>query len=51
VGDEATAAAFTKSTLQSLGHLDILGNNAGVSVVKALHLHTSEEWDAVMNSK
>jgi NAD(P)-dependent dehydrogenase (short-subunit alcohol dehydrogenase family) len=50
VGEEATAVAFTGTALQNFGRLDILVNNAAVSVVKALHIHTPEEWDAVMNS-
>jgi NAD(P)-dependent dehydrogenase (short-subunit alcohol dehydrogenase family) len=50
VGEEVTAAAFTGTALQNFGRLDILVNNAAVSVVKALHIHTPEEWDAVMNS-
>jgi NAD(P)-dependent dehydrogenase (short-subunit alcohol dehydrogenase family) len=50
VSEEATAAAFTEAALQNFGRLDILVNNAAVSVVKALHLHTPEEWDTVMNS-
>ena len=49
VGEERTAAAFTEAAL-GFGKIDILVNNAGVSVVKALHEHTSEEWDFVMNS-
>ena len=28
----------------------MLVNNAGISVVKPLHEHTPEEWDAVMNT-
>ena len=42
----STAAAL----LQHYDRLDILVSNAAVSVVKAVHLHTPEEWDAVMNS-
>ena len=47
VGEEATAPAFTGTALQNFGRHDILVNNAAVSVVKALHIHTPEEWDAV----
>jgi NAD(P)-dependent dehydrogenase (short-subunit alcohol dehydrogenase family) len=50
VGDEKTAEAYTTAALQQFGSLDILVSNAAVSIVKALHLHTPEEWDAVMNS-
>jgi NAD(P)-dependent dehydrogenase (short-subunit alcohol dehydrogenase family) len=50
VADEATAQQFTHLALDRFGHLDILVNNAGISVVKALHEHSIEEWDAVLNS-
>ena len=50
VAEESTAVAFTAAALQHFGRLDILVSNAAVSVVKALHLHTPEEWDTVMNS-
>jgi NAD(P)-dependent dehydrogenase (short-subunit alcohol dehydrogenase family) len=50
VGEEITSEAFTAAAMQHFGRLDVLVSNAAVSVVKALHLHTPEEWDAVMNS-
>jgi len=50
VADEATAMDFTRSALDHFGRLDILVSNAAVSVVKAIHLHSSDEWDAVMNT-
>jgi len=50
VGEEQTAIEFTKAATEQFGHLDILVSNAAMSIVKALHLHSSEEWDQVMNS-
>jgi NAD(P)-dependent dehydrogenase (short-subunit alcohol dehydrogenase family) len=50
VGEEQTAIAFTDAAVSRFGRLDILVSNAAVSIVKALHLHTPEEWDAVMNA-
>ncbi|WP_165232865.1 SDR family NAD(P)-dependent oxidoreductase [Aquisphaera insulae] len=53
VGDIATedpAREFTRVALDRFGGLDILINNAGISVVKPLHEHTPEEWDSVMNT-
>lgn len=50
VADEATAIAFTQAAVERFGQLDILVSNAAISVVKALHLHTPEEWDTVMNA-
>jgi NAD(P)-dependent dehydrogenase (short-subunit alcohol dehydrogenase family) len=46
---EETAQRFTRLALDSFGRIDVLVNNAGVSVVKPLHEHTPEEWDAVMD--
>jgi NAD(P)-dependent dehydrogenase (short-subunit alcohol dehydrogenase family) len=50
VADEATAEQFTRLALDRFGHLDIFVNNAAISVVKALHEHSIEEWDSVLNS-
>jgi NAD(P)-dependent dehydrogenase (short-subunit alcohol dehydrogenase family) len=50
VGQESTAEAFTRAVMDNFGRIDILVNNAGVSVVRALHEHTPEEWDVVMNT-
>jgi NAD(P)-dependent dehydrogenase (short-subunit alcohol dehydrogenase family) len=48
VAEESTAAAFTRTALEAFGRLDVLVNNAAVSVVKPIHEHTPEEWDRVM---
>ncbi|MFM7128822.1 MAG: SDR family NAD(P)-dependent oxidoreductase [bacterium] len=50
VGTDDTARRFTQAALAKFGRIDILVNNAGINVVKALHLHTPEEWDLVMNT-
>jgi NAD(P)-dependent dehydrogenase (short-subunit alcohol dehydrogenase family) len=50
VGEEQTAIEFTKAAVERFGRLDVLVSNAAISVVKALHLHTPEEWDSVMNA-
>jgi NAD(P)-dependent dehydrogenase (short-subunit alcohol dehydrogenase family) len=50
VADEQTAIDFTKAALDRFGRLDILVGNAAISIVKAIHLHSPEEWDSVMNS-
>jgi NAD(P)-dependent dehydrogenase (short-subunit alcohol dehydrogenase family) len=50
VAEEATAIKFTAAAIDSVGHLDVLVCNAGVSVVKPIHEHTPEEWDEVFNS-
>lgn len=50
VGEERTSIEYTGAAVDAFGRIDILVNNAAVSVVKALHLHTPAEWDDVMNS-
>ena len=45
---ESSAIEFTRVALERFGKIDVLVNNAGISIVKALHEHTPEEWDAVM---
>jgi NAD(P)-dependent dehydrogenase (short-subunit alcohol dehydrogenase family) len=50
VGKGETAERFAKAAVESFGRIDILVNNAGTSVVKAIHEHTPEEWDAVMDT-
>jgi NAD(P)-dependent dehydrogenase (short-subunit alcohol dehydrogenase family) len=50
VAEEKTTIALTQTTLERFGRIDVLVSNAAVSIVKPLHLHTPEEWDAVMNT-
>jgi NAD(P)-dependent dehydrogenase (short-subunit alcohol dehydrogenase family) len=50
VGEERTAEQFTRTAIDNFGRIDILVSNAGVSVVRAIHEHTPEEWDFVMNA-
>ena len=50
VADESVAKEFTSVALDQFGRLDVLVSNAAVSVVRALHEHTLEDWDYVMNS-
>lgn len=50
VAEESTARDFTKSALDHFGRVDIVVSNAAVSVVRALHEHTPEEWEYVINS-
>ncbi|HVT97341.1 MAG TPA: SDR family NAD(P)-dependent oxidoreductase, partial [Acidobacteriaceae bacterium] len=50
VAEESTAIEFTQAALERWGRLDVLVSNAAKSVVKAIHEHTPEEWDSVMNA-
>jgi dihydroanticapsin dehydrogenase len=50
VGLEETARQYTRAAIQSFGRIDVMVNNAAISVVKPIHEHTPQEWDAVMNA-
>jgi NAD(P)-dependent dehydrogenase (short-subunit alcohol dehydrogenase family) len=50
VAEEETARQFTAAAMDNFGRIDVLVNNAAISVVRAIHEHTPEEWDRVMNS-
>jgi NAD(P)-dependent dehydrogenase (short-subunit alcohol dehydrogenase family) len=50
VAQEKTAEEFTRAALDNFGRIDVLISNAGTSVVRAIHEHTPEEWDLVMNT-
>jgi NAD(P)-dependent dehydrogenase (short-subunit alcohol dehydrogenase family) len=50
VGLEETARQYTQAAIQSFGRIDVMVNNAAISVVKPIHEHTPQEWDAVMNA-
>lgn len=50
VAEESTAEQFTRAAMENFGRIDIVVSNAGVSVVRAIHEHTPEEWDVVMNT-
>jgi NAD(P)-dependent dehydrogenase (short-subunit alcohol dehydrogenase family) len=50
VADEQTAIDFTETSVRCFGKVDVLVSNAAVSIVKAIHEHTPEEWDVVFNS-
>lgn len=48
VAREETATAYARTALEAFGRIDIMVNNAGVSVVKPIHEHTEADWDRVM---
>jgi NAD(P)-dependent dehydrogenase (short-subunit alcohol dehydrogenase family) len=50
VGREATAEAYTRAAIDAFGRIDVMVNNAGVSIVKPIHEHTPEEWDRVFDA-
>ncbi|HEX4769574.1 MAG TPA: SDR family oxidoreductase [Bryobacteraceae bacterium] len=49
VAEESAAQQFTQAAMNEFGRIDIMVSNAAISVVKAVHEHTSDEWDALMN--
>ena len=50
VGKGETAERFVRTAVERFGRVDVMVNNAGVSVVKPLHEHTEAEWDRVMET-
>ena len=50
VRDEETAIRFAKAAKNRTGRIDILINNAGIALVKAIHEHSPEEWDRIMDT-
>jgi len=50
VREARTAERFTAAALSEFARIDVLVNNAGISVVKPIHEHTEAEWDAVMDT-
>ena len=50
VAEEKTSADFTRAAMDKFGRLDILVSNAAISIVKAVHLHTEQEWDTVIDA-
>ena len=46
---EQTAIDFARAALAMTGRIDVMVNNAGISIVKPLHEHTPAEWDAIMD--
>jgi len=50
VAEESTTKAFAACAREHFGGIDVMVNNAAISVVKAIHEHTEDEWDAVMNT-
>jgi NAD(P)-dependent dehydrogenase (short-subunit alcohol dehydrogenase family) len=49
VAREGTAEEYVRVALDGFGRIDVMINNAGVSVVKPIADHSPEEWDQVMN--
>ena len=50
VAQEQAAIDMTRAAIDRFGRLDVFVSNAALSIVKAIHLHTPEEWDTVINA-
>jgi NAD(P)-dependent dehydrogenase (short-subunit alcohol dehydrogenase family) len=44
-----TAEAYVREAMDTFGRIDVMVNNAGLAMIKAIADHTPEEWDRVMN--
>ena len=49
VADEASVVSMVRDTLQELGRIDVLVNNAGTTVRKAPQEYTLAEWEMVVD--
>jgi 2-deoxy-D-gluconate 3-dehydrogenase len=50
VTDKTAVAAMVERTLSELGRIDILINNAGITIRKPPHALALEEWDSVLKT-
>jgi NAD(P)-dependent dehydrogenase (short-subunit alcohol dehydrogenase family) len=50
VSREAASIECVETAMNTFGRLDVFVCNAGISVVKPVHEHTPEEWDAIFNT-
>jgi NAD(P)-dependent dehydrogenase (short-subunit alcohol dehydrogenase family) len=50
VAEDETHRRATALALDRFGRIDVLVNNAGVALAKAIHEHTPEEWDFIMDT-
>lgn len=50
VTDKAAVAAMVESTLKQLGRIDILINNAGMSVRQPAHVISLDDWETVIDT-
>jgi 2-hydroxycyclohexanecarboxyl-CoA dehydrogenase len=49
VGHESTCLAFIQQTLEQLGRLNVLVNNAGIRMYQSVVEATAESWDEILN--
>jgi len=50
VRKESDVKAFVDKTVQKYGPLNVVFNNAGITIEKPVHEYSSEEWDDVVNT-
>lgn len=50
VSHEAASVQCVETAMKTFGRLDVFVCNAGISVIKPVHEHSPEEWDAIFNT-
>ena len=50
VSQEAASVQCVETAMKTFGRLDVFVCNAGISVIKPVHEHSPEEWDAIFNT-
>jgi NAD(P)-dependent dehydrogenase (short-subunit alcohol dehydrogenase family) len=47
---EEDVRAFIEQVVKTYGRLDVAFNNAGITIERALHVYSLDEWDLVLNT-